>query len=84
MVIPARLRFTLQALWRGIWSTKARKKVPHHVSGNLKIDPDSFKTRLSFLIRSFQRFDGAFDALQQFAQHFYFTFVRAAAWRHEQ
>src|ERR1700687_1710976 len=70
-------------LKRWIRSTKARKKVPHHVSGNLKIDPHSFQTRLSFLIGTFERLQSAFDAIQKFPEHFYFTFVRAAAWRHE-
>ena len=71
------------ALWRRIWSAKARKKVPHHVSGNLKIDPHGFQTRLFFLVGLFQRSQSAFDAIQKLAEHFYFIFVRAAAWRHE-
>ena len=37
-------------LRRWILSTEARTKVPHHVSGNLKIDPHSFQARFSLLV----------------------------------
>ena len=42
-------------LWCRILSAKIRKKVLHHVSGNLKIVPHGHQTRLSFLIELIER-----------------------------